>query len=216
MFSESVLIVFFASFCYICQLFESHFIPFCSVLFNSLLFNYSMFCYSFIKCYIFYVLILEVDSRYFDPTNHISKTIWQVNKHHTSDCTIFVVVKKAEGLLPLKDIVWYPEPISPIGLAEVEALRGDKPMWKPLFVHSVVSYWQNAKQKVSWQMAVAMVIYSYDHDDSNTHPLVGTISSDSNIGSWDLPIALDYHVILVLFGLFLSFGSFCFILGLFS
>ncbi len=41
---------------------------------------------------IFSVLILELYSRYFDPNNTTSSTIWQVNKHHTPDLSSFVLV----------------------------------------------------------------------------------------------------------------------------
>ncbi len=51
-----------------------------------------------IHCH-FSVLILELYSRYFDPHNNISTTIWQVNKHHTQDCAIFCLSIGSKRLL---------------------------------------------------------------------------------------------------------------------
>jgi hypothetical protein len=86
----------------------SSYIRFCSALFDWL-------C-SVIQCLIirllgvFYVLILELCSRYFDP--HINY-ILQVNKHHTSDSAIFCLSIGSDSLLLSLTLVGYPEPIFP-------------------------------------------------------------------------------------------------------
>ncbi len=48
---------------------------------------------------IFSVLILELYSRYLDPHNTTSSTIWQVNKHHTPDRVIFCLSIGSKSLL---------------------------------------------------------------------------------------------------------------------
>jgi hypothetical protein len=83
--SNSVSVLFIASYCstFVCTVFS--FVRF-SALFNSV-FDYSVFDYSVY----FFVLILELYSRYFDPyltyNNHPA-----VNNHQTADSTIFVLV----------------------------------------------------------------------------------------------------------------------------
>jgi hypothetical protein len=71
-----------------------------------------------IQCH-FSVIILELYSRYLDPNNTISTTIWQVNKHHKQDCAIFFLSIGSKSLMQ-SHIGGYLEPISPIGSIEGE------------------------------------------------------------------------------------------------
>jgi hypothetical protein len=52
-----------------------------------------------------------------------STTIWQVNKHHPQECAIFCLNIRSESLLPPYILLEYPEPTSPIGLAECETVN---------------------------------------------------------------------------------------------
>jgi hypothetical protein len=96
-----------------CMLIESVFLPICcQFCYYPSVVNFYSFCFAFCLTHfvqlfrirlftylfsVFSVLILELCSRYFYP--HIN-IIQQVNKHHTSDSTIFCLSIGSESLLP--------------------------------------------------------------------------------------------------------------------
>jgi hypothetical protein len=97
------------------------FITFCSVLFNLL-------C-SIIQCLITWLFSVIFCSdtgivfQVFRSYKSSKTTILQVDKHHTTDCTIFCFSIRVKGLLPSQTLVGYPEPISPIGLAVCKTIK---------------------------------------------------------------------------------------------
>jgi hypothetical protein len=65
-----------------------------SLLFNCCSFHFLLFDLLFDYSVYFSILILELYSMYFDPLNNNHPA---VNKHHTADCTIFVLVQEARS-----------------------------------------------------------------------------------------------------------------------
>jgi hypothetical protein len=114
------------------QLFDSHFIEFCSVFFNLLLFDYPMFRCSFTQCYFL--------SWYWNCIPGIS--ILQITQQQSSGKPINSYIRLHHlclsvgswGPITVIDIVRYPEPISPNGLAEGETLAPSFPPapWDPI------------------------------------------------------------------------------------
>jgi hypothetical protein len=93
------------------QLFNSHFIRFYSIC--------SMHFCSIIRCSVARLLSAVfcpdtgIEFQVFQSYKPISTTIWQVNKHHTSDGAIFCLSIGSESLLPSQTLVECPEPTSP-------------------------------------------------------------------------------------------------------
>ncbi len=138
LFSVHQLIIFVASFSGIVHQFI-HLSLFDSVLFCSI-----WFC-SIFSVRLFIYLVCHFLFWYWNCIPGISipskTTIWQVNKDHTPDCAILCLSIGSESLLPSNTLVGYPEPISPIGLAEGETLktkRCSSPNY-PLFIYSKYS-----------------------------------------------------------------------------
>jgi hypothetical protein len=78
-------------FCLLCSLFEFSRSSFVRLLFHLI------FCFFIVHCSLFKRKIFDSDlglySRYFDPVvQEPSSSSIQVNKHHTSDCTDFILV----------------------------------------------------------------------------------------------------------------------------
>jgi hypothetical protein len=87
---------------------------------RSALLEYSVFDYSFIQCVIFLFWYWNCIPGIWIHKPIQPSTIRKVNKHHTPDCAIFCLSEGSKGLITIIDTRGYPEPISPIWLAEGE------------------------------------------------------------------------------------------------